>query len=213
MEAAIVVSGGMDSITLLHEFKAAIKLVINFQYGSKHNRREAMYAAWHARLLGKEFITVELPFIGKLFNSCLLQGQDEIPEGHYADESMKRTVVPFRNGIMLSIATGLAESKGLDTLLIGNHFGDHAIYPDCRQDFIKPMAEAIKKGTYTQVDLLSPYCHIDKRAIGLRGKELQVDYSMTWTCYKGQDVHCGKCGACTERKEALLGFDPTVYAS
>lgn len=209
--SCIIVSGGMDSVTLLHDFKAEIGLVINFQYGSKHNKKEVEFAKYHADLLGIEFIMIDLGFIAETFKSNLLQGQDEIPDGHYEDESMKQTVVPFRNGIMLSIAAGLAESKGFNKVLIGNHFGDHAIYPDCRESFIKPFNEAVKQGTYCQITIESPYCKFDKRSIGLVGKQLGIDYSKTWTCYKGLDKHCGTCGACTERKEALNEFDSTEY--
>lgn len=124
---------------------------------------------------------------------------------------MKSTVVPFRNGIMLSIAAGVAESNGLKRILIANHFGDHAIYPDCRKSFIDPMREAIKEGTYEQIEVFAPYTSISKRDIGLIGQKLGIDYATTYSCYKGGEKHCGKCGTCVERKEALEGFDPTEY--
>ena len=116
---------------------------------------------------------------------------------------------------MLSIAAGLAESVGADAVLLGNHFGDHAIYPDCRKDFISKMANAIFSGTYANIRLISPFCDIDKTEIAKIGGKLKVPYHLTWTCYKGGEYHCGKCGSCTERKEAfkLAGVpDPTVYA-
>ena len=124
---------------------------------------------------------------------------------------MHATVVPFRNGIMLSVAVGMAESEGLDTVLIANHAGDHAIYPDCRPGFIEAMDRAAQEGTYEGVRILSPYCNLTKRDIALRGRALGVDFARTWSCYKGGEVHCGVCGTCTERKEALSGFDPTEY--
>jgi 7-cyano-7-deazaguanine synthase len=124
---------------------------------------------------------------------------------------MKSTVVPFRNGIMLSIAAGLAESYELDAIMLANHSGDHAIYPDCRPEFIEGMAAAVEAGTYNGVKVVSPYCNMTKREIALRGRELGVDYSLTYSCYKGGEKHCGKCGTCVERKEALEGFDPTEY--
>ena len=124
---------------------------------------------------------------------------------------MKSTVVPFRNGIMLAVAAGLAESYELDAVYLANHSGDHAIYPDCRPEFIDAFAEAVKAGTYKGVQVISPYCNITKRDIALRGKAIGLDYSLTYSCYKGGEKHCGKCGTCVERKEALEGFDPTEY--
>ena len=141
-------------------------------------------------------------------------GNEAIPEGHYADENMKSTVVPFRNGIMLSIACGIAESNGLKRVLIANHGGDHAIYPDCRSSFIRAMNEAMREGTYEHIEILAPYTEITKTDIARRGKQLHVDYAATWSCYKGGEKHCGKCGTCVERKEALRDAgidDPTEY--
>ena len=124
---------------------------------------------------------------------------------------MKSTVVPFRNGIMLSVAVGLAESRDLDTVLIANHAGDHAIYPDCRPAFIDAMDAAATAGTYEGVRILSPYCKMTKREIALAGKGLGVPFEQTYSCYEGRPQHCGLCGTCHERKEALEGFDPTPY--
>ena len=112
---------------------------------------------------------------------------------------------------MLAVAAGLAESYGLDTLLIANHSGDHAIYPDCRPEFIAAFDQAVRAGTYEGIRVVSPYCDITKRDIALRGHALGIDYAETWSCYKGGERHCGKCGTCTERKEALEGFDTTIY--
>ena len=161
-----------------------------------------------------EHLVIPLAFMGKYFTSSLLEGADAIPEGHYADENMKSTVVPFRNGIMLSIAAGIAESRGLKNVLIANHGGDHSIYPDCRPEFINAMDAATKAGTYIDVRVKAPYTNITKTDIARRGKALGIDYSETWSCYKGGDVHCGKCGTCVERKEALEGAgieDNTIY--
>lgn len=210
-KSVIIYSGGMDSTVLLYNFKEQIKLAISFNYGSKHNDREFEFAKYHTNLLNIEHIRISLDFIAEHFKSDLLKSGGEIPEGHYEDKSMERTVVPFRNGIMLSIVTGLAESKDLDSILIGNHFGDDAIYPDCRSNFINPMKLAIRNGTYKNIELLSPYVNITKRDIALIGKELNIDFSKTWSCYKGKDIHCSVCGTCVERREALLGFDNTIY--
>jgi 7-cyano-7-deazaguanine synthase len=125
---------------------------------------------------------------------------------------MKSTVVPFRNGIMLAIAAGLAESNGLQHVMMANHSGDHAIYPDCRPEFVSNMSHAISAGTYEHLTILAPYTDITKGDIATRGKRLGVDYGHTWSCYKGGDRHCGKCGTCTERKEALrdAGIEDTT---
>ena len=127
---------------------------------------------------------------------------------------MKSTVVPFRNGIMLSVAAGLAESRGFKYVMMANHGGDHTIYPDCRPEFVQAMSEAMRLGTFPGIELLAPYTHLSKADIAKRGKSLGIDYSKTWSCYKGGDKHCGRCGTCVERKEALRDAgieDQTVY--
>ena len=129
---------------------------------------------------------------------------------------MKKTVVPFRNGIMLSIAAGFAESKGAQGLVIAAHSGDHAIYPDCREDFMHSMGDAIRLGTYAQIELLRPFINTDKAGIAKAGQALGIDHSKTWSCYVGGEMHCGECGTCVERREAfiLAGVpDPTDYLS
>ena len=202
-DSVIIVSGGMDSITLLHDYKDRIALGISFDYGSNHNAKEIPFAELHCKRLGIKHITIPLEFMHKYFKSSLLEGADAIPEGHYEDENMKSTVVPFRNGIMLAIAAGIAESNGLDHVMIANHGGDHAIYPDCRPEFISAMSSATSAGSYNGVTVIAPYTSITKGDIARRGKELGIDYTETWSCYKGRDKHCGKCGTCVERKEAL----------
>ena len=211
MKGLLIYSGGLDSTTLLYEYKDSIDLAVTFDYGSKHNAKEIACAKENCRRLGIKHLIIPLGFIGQYFKSDLLQSGGEIPEGSYADENMKSTVVPFRNGIMLAVAAGLAESYGLDTVLLANHSGDHAIYPDCRPDFIDAFSAAVKAGTYEGIKVVSPYCNITKRDIALRGKAIGLDYSLTYSCYKGGEKHCGKCGTCVERKEALEGFDPTTY--
>ncbi len=211
MKGLLIYSGGLDSTTLLYEYKDSIELAVTFDYGSKHNAKEIACAKENCRRLGIKHLIIPLGFIGQYFKSDLLQSGGEIPEGSYADENMKSTVVPFRNGIMLAVAAGLAESYGLDTVLLANHSGDHAIYPDCRPDFIEAFSAAVKAGTYEGIKVVSPYCNITKRDIALRGKAIGLDYSLTYSCYKGGEKHCGKCGTCVERKEALEGFDPTTY--
>lgn len=202
-DSVIIVSGGMDSITLLYDKKEEIALAMTFDYGSNHNAKEIAWAKVHCERLKIKHIVIKLDFMHKYFTSSLLEGADAIPEGHYADENMKSTVVPFRNGIMLSIAAGIAESNGLKKVLIANHGGDHTIYPDCRPAFIKAMNEATENGTYVNVSICAPYTNITKADIARIGKRLGIDYSETWSCYKGGEKHCGKCGTCIERKEAL----------
>lgn len=202
-DSVIIVSGGMDSITLLYDKKEEIALAVTFDYVSNHNAKEITWAKVHCERLKIKHIVIKLDFMHKYFTSSLLEGAEAIPEGHYADENMKSTVVPFRNGIMLSIAAGIAESNGLKKVLIANHGGDHTIYPDCRPAFIKAMNEATENGTYVNVSICAPYTNITKADIARIGKRLGIDYSETWSCYKGGEKHCGKCGTCIERKEAL----------
>ena len=190
-------------MTMLHDYRDSIAAAVTFQYGSNHNMREARCARINCERLGIEWIEIDLTFMARHFESSLLQGADAIPEGHYEDSNMRSTVVPFRNGIMLAVAAGLAESRHLDGVMIANHSGDHAIYPDCRPEFISSMGAAIADGTYEHLKLFAPYTGMTKGEIALRGKELGVDYSLTYSCYKGGEHHCGKCGTCVERAEAL----------
>ena len=159
-EYLLVLSGGMDSVTMLYEYRDSIAAAVTFQYGSNHNRREAYYARLNCERLGIEWIEIDLSFMARHFRSSLLEGADAIPEGNYDDENMRSTVVPFRNGIMLAVAAGLAESRGYSGVMIANHSGDHAIYPDCRPEFIRSMGAAIGDGTYEHLKLLAPYTSI-----------------------------------------------------
>ena len=202
-DSVIIVSGGMDSITMLYEFKDQIALGVSFNYGSNHNSREIPFAEMHCKRLGIPHITIDLGFMPQYFKSSLLEGADAIPEGNYDEENMKSTVVPFRNGIMLSIAIGIAESNHLKHVLMANHGGDHTIYPDCRPAFVDAMSAAAQAGTFEDVTIEAPYTNITKADIARHGKQLGIDYSETCSCYKGGEVHCGQCGTCRERQEAL----------
>lgn len=206
-DSVIIVSGGMDSITLLYDKKDEIALGISFDYGSNHNAKEIPFAEMHCQRLGIKHITINLDFMHQYFKSSLLDGAEAIPEGHYDDDNMKSTVVPFRNGIMLSIAIGIAESNDLKKILIANHGGDHTIYPDCRPEFISAIDAAAYAGTFVNAHVEAPYTNITKGDIARIGKRLGLDYTETWSCYKGGDKHCGKCGTCVERKEALAEAD------
>lgn len=213
-DSVIILSGGMDSVTMLYDYKDRIAVAISFDYGSNHNNKEIPFARLHCERLGIRHIVIPLSFMAEYFKSSLLSGADDIPEGNYADENMKSTVVPFRNGIMLSVAVGIAESNELKYVMMANHGGDHAIYPDCRPEFVESFSAAAKAGTYVGVTLFAPYTSLTKADIARRGKELGIDYSETWSCYKGGEVHCGKCGTCIERKEALAEAnidDTTIY--
>ncbi|MEO6245372.1 MAG: 7-cyano-7-deazaguanine synthase QueC [Opitutaceae bacterium] len=218
MQVVVLCSGGMDSVTALlwarrdHTVVAAV----SFDYGAKHNHREIPFAAEHAAAIGARHETIALEFVNRLFASDLLKSGGAIPEGHYEAANMKQTVVPFRNAIMLSIACGFAESAGADGLVIAAHGGDHAIYPDCREDFMRAMGDAMRLGTYAGVKLLRPFITLTKAQIAAEGARLGLDFSRTWSCYQGGVIHCGKCGTCVERREAFLHAglaDPTEYAS
>ena len=213
-DSVLILSGGMDSVTLLYDQQERIALAVTYDYGSKHNAREIPFARLHCERLGIEHLVIPLAFMGQYFNSSLLQGGEDIPEGHYADDNMRSTVVPFRNGIMLSVAVGLAESRHLKHVMMANHSGDHTIYPDCRPEFVSAMSEAARTGTFPGITLLCPFTGMTKGQIAARGHELGIDYSETWSCYKGGELHCGKCGTCVERREAFAEAgveDTTVY--
>ena len=216
--AVVLLSGGMDSVAALYETlqTTPVAAALSFHYGSKHNDKEIPFAAFHARKLGVPHLVIPLGFIGEHFASDLLSSGGDIPKGHYEELSMKKTVVPFRNGIMLAVAAGFAESREARGLVIAAHAGDHAIYPDCREEFMSAMGAAIGLGTYANIELRRPFIHLTKAQIAARGAELGVDFARTWSCYEGGEIHCGECGTCVERREAFLlsGVpDSTVYAS
>ena len=216
MKVCVLLSGGMDSVVALYEVLGQHEVVacLSFDYGSKHNSKEIPFAKLHAKRNGIAHHTIPLDFMNALFKSDLLKSGGEIPDGHYAEQTMKQTVVPFRNGIMLAIATGYAESVEADALVIAAHSGDHAIYPDCRESFMQAMGSAMEQGTYAKIQLLRPFIGTDKAGIAKRGVELGIDFSETWSCYKGGEIHCGVCGTCVERREAFVLAelaDPTVY--
>lgn len=218
MKVIVLCSGGMDSVTALYwaAREHGLLAALSFDYGAKHNHREIPLAREHAAKLGVRHEVVALPFVNRLFASNLLNSGGDIPEGHYEAANMKQTVVPFRNAIMLSIATGWAESLGADGLVIAAHGGDHAIYPDCREDFMRAMSDTMRLGTYAQVQLLRPFIALTKGGIAASGAKLGVDFARTWSCYKGGEIHCGKCGTCVERREAFAAAgidDPTTYAA
>lgn len=209
----VVCSGGMDSTVLLHWAMARDRVeAVTFKYGQNHCRMENAALRRTCSKLGVMLTEIDLAAVFRGFKSSLLGG--EIPEGHYASENMRSTVVPFRNGIMLSIAAGLAESRGIGHVVLGMHGGDHFIYPDCRPGFVEKMAAAVRAGTGGAVRFEAPFVDMTKADIVRLGAELGVDFKDTYSCYKGGEKHCGRCGTCVERKEAfkLAGVeDPTEY--
>ena len=222
-KTVVLFSGGLDSTTLLYH---AIELhgvenvtALSFDYGQRHNK-ELDAAIAIAADLEVRHITADLTAINVLIRRGSQAGNEQVPEGRYDDESMKATIVPNRNMIMLSIAAGHAAIIDALSVYYGAHQGDHAIYPDCRPEFVGALAEAIGLGNLWEnegrsVRLLAPFVDIDKTAIVKLGVDLGVPFEMTWSCYKGGRMHCGKCGTCQERKEAFeLAHveDPTVYA-
>lgn len=215
-DTLIVLSGGMDSVTLLHDRASRIAMAVTFDYGSNHNKREAACAQSHCRELGIPWRLVSFDFMKGLFKSSLLEGAEAIPTGHYDSSNIRSTVVPFRNGIMLAIAAGIAESESLQYIMLANHAGDHEVYPDCRPEFVEAMDKAVCAGTFPGIRLLAPYTMLTKADIAKRGKSLHLDYSTTYSCYKGGEIHCGECATCRERREALAEAgidDPTPYDS
>lgn len=204
-KTVLIYSGGLDSTSLLFQLiKEGYDVTcINFQYGSKHNFQEALSAGKMAMRAGVPMHSVNLDFIGSLFKSDLLLSGDKVPHGHYAEENMKKTVVPFRNGIMLSIAAGFAASIGAEFVAAGVHSGDHTIYPDCRQPFITAMDAALAYGLWEKVNILTPFLWHTKGDIAIAGYAAGAPIFETYSCYAGGEIHCGVCGACNERKEAF----------
>jgi len=215
-KVVVLLSGGIDSTTAFYDASKSYRLcaALSFDYGSRHNHRELPFAKLHCRRNEVEHRIVNLGFVGEHFKSSLLKSGEPVPDHDYDEKSMRSTVVPFRNGIMLSIAAGFAASCGAEGIVIAAHGGDHAIYPDCREAFMAPMARAIEAGTYEKIGLLRPFINHSKADIVRRGAELGIDFAETWSCYKGGETHCGVCGTCRERKKGFQSAgveDPTLY--
>jgi 7-cyano-7-deazaguanine synthase len=216
-KAVIIASGGMDSTTLLYDILSQGYEVyaLSINYNQRHSK-ELDFIRKTCQKLKIEHKILDLSDMGRelLGGSALTSRDIEVPEGNYQEENMKLTVVPNRNMSFLSLAVGYAISIGVKKVFYGAHAGDHTIYPDCRKEFIQAMRQAVKLADWDPVELEAPYLDMDKGDIAIRGKELGVDYSLTWTCYKGKEKACGKCGACRERLEAFqkAGMpDPVEY--
>lgn len=214
----VICSGGLDSVTLAYLVSQQRKLaaVVSFDYGQRH-QKEIQYARQCASALGAPFQLVDIQSVGQLLTGSALTDNIDVPDGHYAEQSMKSTVVPNRNTIMLSIAYGMAVSLNADSVATAVHGGDHFIYPDCRPAFIDSFASMQQQALdgLAEIELYTPFLQSSKADIVTTGNGLDVPFEETWSCYKGKHQHCGRCGTCVERREAfhLAGIaDPTVYA-
>lgn len=214
-KAIVILSGGMDSTTLLYDVKNQGYEVyaLGFDYNQKH-KRELELARKTCDRLHIPYRLLSLRILNEIAPSALTRDNWKVPEGHYAGENMKQTVVPNRNMVMLSLATSYAIGLKAQHLFYGAHAGDHEIYPDCRKEFVEAMKYAIELCDWNKVQLHAPYLDMDKGDIAIKGKVMDVDYSLTHTCYKGKEVACGKCGSCVERLEAFekaKAKDPIRY--
>lgn len=214
-KAVVILSGGMDSTTLLYKVRQDhdVVSVLSFDYGQRHIK-ELECAKKTANKLGIPHKVIDLSAVNAVMEGSSLTRDIDVPEGHYADENMKATVVPNRNMIMLSVAVADAVSREANEVYFGAHSGDHDIYPDCRQEFIEALSKATELANYQPVKIKAPFIHMDKGDILEVGKELGVPYEDTWTCYKGLEKACGKCGSCVERLEGFekAGMtDPVEY--
>lgn len=213
-----IVSGGLDSVTLGYDLasQGVRQSWLSFDYGQRH-RKELRFAALHAAALSIPHRVVDMAWLAALLpGSSQTDRRVAVPDGHYAAETMRTTIVPNRNAIMLTIAAGIAAANQMSTIALAVHGGDHFVYPDCRPVFLAALEAtlqlALGDATFT---VLAPYQHGDKTAIAVRAKALGVPIAQTWSCYRGGTIHCGTCGTCVERREALTLAsveDQTVYA-
>lgn len=215
MKAFLICSGGLDSITLAYHLfhRQALQGIISFDYNQRH-RKEIAFAKQCAEKLDVPFHLIDISSIGTNLSGSSLTSDVDVPDGHYAEETMKLTVVPNRNAIFLSIAFGIAAANNADTVATAVHGGDHFIYADCRPDFIAAFDAMEQLSLDGQCQLYAPYVNVSKAAIVADGVINRVPFAETWSCYKGGDHHCGRCGTCVERREAfhLAGVtDPTIY--
>ncbi|MDP5291443.1 7-cyano-7-deazaguanine synthase QueC [Oceanimonas sp. CHS3-5] len=217
MKALLICSGGFDSVTLAYRLAAdnALGALLTFDYGQRH-KKEIDAARLCAERLGVPHLVMDIGHIGRQLSGSALTDDIDVPHGHYSEENMKVTVVPNRNAIMLTIAFGVAAARNLDTVALAVHGGDHFIYPDCRPDFIRLFGEMQARALdgVAEVALLAPYVDADKTEIAQDAARYNVPVADTWSCYEGGELHCGRCGTCVERIEAmaLAGVaDPTAY--
>ncbi|WP_170428454.1 7-cyano-7-deazaguanine synthase QueC [Ruegeria arenilitoris] len=217
MKTIVICSGGLDSVSLAHMVARDYQLtgLISFDYGQRH-RKELDYAALCAQRLGVPHDIIDLRSVGAVLTGSALTDDVDVPDGHYAENSMRVTVVPNRNAIMLTVAFGAAAARGADAVATAVHGGDHFIYPDCRPTFTQAF-EVMQKHAldgYADVSLFTPFVHRSKADIVTEGARVDTPFAQTWSCYRGGEHHCGRCGTCVERREAfhLAGVaDPTTY--
>jgi 7-cyano-7-deazaguanine synthase len=216
MKALVLFSGGLDSTVLATQMKqeATETRLLSIDYGQRH-AKELDHSQKVADHLGLAHEILKLPQLGQILGgSSLTDKSMTLPEGHYAEESMKSTVVPNRNMILLALAGGHALSIGFDTIAYAAHAGDHTIYPDCRPEFADAMNKALGLADWNDLNLHRPYVEMTKSDLVSLGEELNAPLQLTWSCYAGGEIHCGKCGTCVERKEAFALAnipDPTKY--
>ncbi len=204
MKIILIYSGGLDSTTLLYHLKSekhSIK-TISFDYGQRHSK-EISCGIEICRSLSINNKVIDISAIKDIFGNNSQTSNIDVPHGHYADENMKKTVVPNRNMIMTSIAAAYAISEKYDAVCIGAHGGDHTIYPDCRKEFLTKLDESLKICDWHKISLIMPFVNKSKTDIVTIGSKIGVPFEKTWSCYKGLDYHCGECGTCIERKEAF----------
>ncbi|MCW8093070.1 7-cyano-7-deazaguanine synthase QueC [Alteromonas sp. ASW11-130] len=211
----VIYSGGMDSFTVLnHVIREGKKpIALSFNYGQRH-KKELDYAKRACEMLSVPHKVVDISAINSLVGGSALTDDIAVPEGHYEEPSMQQTVVPNRNMILISLAVGYAVSQQANAVYYGAHSGDHAIYPDCRPEFVQKMKDVCAIANYEKVDVVTPYLQDSKTAILADGLKMGLDYSYTWTCYNGRAKACGRCGACEERLEAFKdnnAIDPLKY--
>ncbi|ESZ11070.1 7-cyano-7-deazaguanine synthase QueC [Mesorhizobium sp. M0923] len=217
MNALVICSGGLDSVSLAHKVATEQKLIglLSFDYGQRH-KKELGFASICAKRLGVPHQIVDIRDVGRNLSGSALTDAVDVPDGHYAEDSMRITVVPNRNAIMLAIAFGVAAAQKADAVATAVHGGDHFIYPDCRPAFIdafQTMQNHALAG-YADIRLYAPYVNMSKADIVSEGAKYGTPFEATWSCYKGGERHCGRCGTCVERREAfdLAGIaDPTDY--
>lgn len=216
-KAIVILSGGMDSTTLLYKVNADtdfdIVSVLSMDYGQRH-KKELDVASATCTALNLPHKIIDISGIAAVMKNSALTDDIEVPEGHYEEPTMKVTVVPNRNAILLSLAVAEAVSHDAGYVFYGAHSGDHAIYPDCRREFVEAFNDMAAIANYLPVEILTPFIDFDKGDILTVGYYYGVDYSKTWTCYAGREKSCGKCGACVERLEAfeMIGRqDPLEY--
>lgn len=215
MKHVVLLSGGMDSTVLLANlaFRGREAWAVAVNYGQRH-RREIEAARLVADYCGVPIEVIDLPVT--LLAGSAITGDLPVPHGHYEAESMRETVVPNRNMLLLAIGGAVAVRERFDAVSYAAHAGDHAIYPDCRAEFAAAMSSALALCHYTQIALDAPFIRMSKAEVAALGRAVCAPLHLSWSCYEGGDLHCGRCGTCVERKEAfvLAGVpDPTEYAA